>query len=481
MAGPQSQAVPPGAAPVRYHGRTLWLVWRPDRVEGLRLRALDRDRSRSLLRSMMLDEQNAAGLRRVLREAAPGAATGPAFDGPVIDHAARLLETGQIALIEPFEAPRKQHDLVPIVQQTAAPEETRAAAPRQKVKTWIKFKVVLDSSGQPVPSVRLRITKPDGIEDFYTTSGAGEIEIRDIERGTCEVRSELDGATIDNTLHLVSVTQDDKPADPESGEEPPAGAVRFLANVESHKVKKGESIDSLAKGAGLKWQALAKFNWGTDVPDEINEHLRDEVGCTKKTKDGYNYMFDDSDKPGIVYIPRAWSKEGLATGQTHVIRVRTVVRGVALRFVLKSETTGHLLPSHPFTVYDESGKQVADGKTDEQGEAAVSVPGAGEYEVVPGTDATYTVSGRVHRLKSQEPLANEEIDVRPWQAKAVKVRTGPKGEISLARIPHGELVLAYRGAEYSVYVAGDISDAFFFVPYQEEGAPPEEGEKELNV
>ena len=65
---------------------------------------------------------------------------------------------------------------------------------------------------------------------------------------------------------------------------------------------------------------------------------------------------------------RAWSAEGLATGETHVIRVRTVQRGVAVRFVLKSEATGHLLPDHPFTVYDATGRAVARGRTGDDGE-----------------------------------------------------------------------------------------------------------------
>jgi hypothetical protein len=99
-----------------------------------------------------------------------------------------------------------------------------------------------------------------------------------------------------------------------------------IFEIEKHKVKTGESIASLAKGAGISWQDLAKFNWGTDVPDEINKHLRDEVGCSKKTPDGFNYVFDDSDKPGIVYIPKEWKQAGLATEMTHTLRVQSMAR-----------------------------------------------------------------------------------------------------------------------------------------------------------
>jgi hypothetical protein len=40
------------------------------------------------------------------------------------------------------------------------------------------------------------------------------------------------------------------------------------------------------------------------------------------TKNGKNYMFDDSDDPGIIFIPRPWKLTGLVTDATHVLRVR---------------------------------------------------------------------------------------------------------------------------------------------------------------
>jgi hypothetical protein len=115
----------------------------------------------------------------------------------------------------------------------------------------------------------------------------------------------------------------DKPPFP--GDAFPAdGTTRRIAEIEEHKVKTGESIGSLAQKAGIKWQDLAKFNWNTDDPESINDALRDRVGCTKKTRDRLNYMFDSTDKPGIVYIPTKWEETGLATGKQHVVRVKPV-------------------------------------------------------------------------------------------------------------------------------------------------------------
>ncbi len=101
-----------------------------------------------------------------------------------------------------------------------------------------------------------------------------------------------------------------------------------IARIELHKVRSGESLESLAGRCGITWQRLAEFNWGTSSPPEINEHLRDDVGCTQRTPGG-NYRFADADNPGIVALFRKWSQDGLATEQTHTFRV-TPVPGLRL-------------------------------------------------------------------------------------------------------------------------------------------------------
>ena len=58
-----------------------------------------------------------------------------------------------------------------------------------------------------------------------------------------------------------------------------------IAIIRRIRVKTGETLDGIAKEHGMSWQQLAKFNWGTSTPKEIDGFLRSEVGCTKKTKD----------------------------------------------------------------------------------------------------------------------------------------------------------------------------------------------------
>ncbi len=206
---------------------------------------------------------------------------------------------------------------------------------KKKQKTWVEFKVVWSETGKQVPNVRLRIANPDGIENFHTTNSQGMIRIDGIDPGDCEARSVLNNSLLTNTLNFVKMGESGGSGSGEDAEQQPQATqsktpkrtgVQQIAQIEEHKVKTGESLNSIAKENDLTWQELAKFNWGTDVPKEINDHLRDDVGCTVKTPDGNNYKFDDSDDPGIIYIPNKWEKMGLTTEKTHIIQV-SYIRG----------------------------------------------------------------------------------------------------------------------------------------------------------
>ncbi len=80
----------------------------------------------------------------------------------------------------------------------------------------------------------------------------------------------------------------------------------------------------MIESPGSGWQQLAKFNWATDKPVQINKYLKEKVGCTHLTQDR-NYMFNDSDEPGIVYIPELVTIEGLAEDEEHILRVKPSV------------------------------------------------------------------------------------------------------------------------------------------------------------
>ncbi len=80
-----------------------------------------------------------------------------------------------------------------------------------------------------------------------------------------------------------------------SGFMPPGGS--------QYKVKDGESWKALAARWGIDAKQLIYFNFHTNNPDEVNWYLSHYTGCDKPTPDGFNWIFSNSAKPGIIYRP----------------------------------------------------------------------------------------------------------------------------------------------------------------------------------
>ncbi|RMF75392.1 MAG: LysM domain-containing protein [Planctomycetota bacterium] len=239
------------------------------------------------------------------------------------------LRAGELTLLENRAQQAIRHSSTPRPQR---PDEPIRPVPTPVKQSWITIRVVLDQTGEPIPNVALKIRLPDGRIDERRTRADGAVGIYEIDPGVCDVEGvfDPDAIRLDDSLDFVGMGE--QPIDPlEDGQQPPPPLPRkprwWLMEIEEHKVRTGETLDSLAQQNNLTWQQLAMFNWDTNVPKEINEHLRDKVGCTKKTADGHNYMFNDADDPGVVFVPTKWEKKGLATEQVHTIRVRTLGYG----------------------------------------------------------------------------------------------------------------------------------------------------------
>lgn len=193
-------------------------------------------------------------------------------------------------------------------------------------KSWVEIVIVEEHTGKPVPEVKLTITLPDGSTAEHRTNVEGMVTLEGVKPGSCLVVSDLKGAKRSDALAVVylgSSLPDAKPVpeDPASAKKkkknPPR---RRIGRVDLHRVKTGDTLASLAEKVGMTWQELAKLNWDTDDPKEINRRLRWDVGCTKRTADGTNYRFDDSDDPGLVLLPLPLSSH-LQTGFKHVLQV----------------------------------------------------------------------------------------------------------------------------------------------------------------
>ncbi len=236
---------------------------------------------------------------------------------------------------------------------------------------WIVFRVVMDRTGEPVAGVPMRITLPDGKIISRTTNSQGTIDITELESpGFCSLSCSIEGARLPSTFDYVgSGANPLAPADPYSRPScrRPGRRGGIIAEIEAHQVQTGETLDSVARQAGMTWQDLALFNWGTSNPDTINRHLRDEVGCRKTTRAGRNYVFDTADEPGIVYVPRCWSMRGLATDCLHTVRVGVVEFGARARRLRLFDGCGKAIPGAPYAIEIDGG-EVTRGIADSEGD-----------------------------------------------------------------------------------------------------------------
>lgn len=361
---------------IRLNAQKVQLVTWPPRAGDGPSWLRDKASLRSALREAVADSQGAAGLRELLRDAGAGG-VGPATDDQLVELAVGLVEEGRLMLLPPEWRWRPKLVAATTKPSSAAPAQAGPVPKAQR--TWFQVKVVDEKTGDPVSSVRLKITLPDGVEDYYTTSAGGLVRIDDIPAGTCDISCDLTGATMQDTYEFKGVGEPPPPA-PDAKVWPSrkigASNLKRIAEIERHKVKDGESILSLATAAGFDWKFLARFNWGTDVPKEINRRLVDDEGIWKKTKDGKNYMFTSTDHPGIVFIPKKWEKTGLSTATEHVFKVRHIVP-----MVVRLETIdGHRIPEASYTI-TWSNKDQAEGTLGPQGIDMIEDPPPGPFQI----------------------------------------------------------------------------------------------------
>jgi len=240
----------------------------------------------------------------------------------------------------------------PLIEVCPQCAQMRRAATTPKHTFTVR--VVDDFTDLPIAGVQLNVTLPDGTVERHITDAQGRVHVDDLDTpGMGSVACELKDLRLRTTLDFVGLGEGRLTPDEASQFDEayfPRRGASLIAEIVEHKVKTGESIKSLADANGMTWQELAKFNWDTDVPDKINEHLRDDVGCAKRAPDGRNLKFDSADEPGVVFVPRPWSAEGLATDMEHIIRVRVLSYGPRLLRIRLFDPDGQVISNAPFRV-----------------------------------------------------------------------------------------------------------------------------------
>lgn len=97
-------------------------------------------------------------------------------------------------------------------------------------------------------------------------------------------------------------------------------------NAKPYEPTDGDTLKDIARreteaGNPISWQEIARFNWGTDDPDTVDELLRDELGCYKRADDKRFMFASDVDVRTPLLIPVPFTKSGLSTQQTHTVKV----------------------------------------------------------------------------------------------------------------------------------------------------------------
>jgi hypothetical protein len=71
-----------------------------------------------------------------------------------------------------------------------------------------------------------------------------------------------------------------------------------------YTTKPGDSFGSIAQHEGIDAWALILFNFQTTDPAEVNWYLKNDLKCTKETRDRKNYIFSGGEQ---IYIPEGVS------------------------------------------------------------------------------------------------------------------------------------------------------------------------------
>ncbi len=228
----------------------------------------------------------------------------------------------------------------------------RKIQPKSLMLHNVELQIVWDDSGKPVQNLPIVIENDGGETSVACADNCGIVRIDQARARSCKAQCSLEGVALEECVLFAGtgekistnkLTEDEKQESQTRMATPKA-----IVMCETRKVKSAETVESVAKEAGLVPEDLSYFNWKT----------REYKGL------------DDAEDAGIIYIPMQWSMKGLDRGQKHVIRVRPVRRGVCCRIRVRVDPKDSELKQYRFTLIGGNGldncvyKQTLDAETD---------------------------------------------------------------------------------------------------------------------
>ncbi len=94
-----------------------------------------------------------------------------------------------------------------------------------------------------------------------------------------------------------------------------------------YRPRDGDTLERIAEreaaaGNAVSAAEIARFNWGTDDPETVDEYLRDELGCYQRGEDNRFVISADCEARSDLLIPTRFKRIGMATNRAHTFRVR---------------------------------------------------------------------------------------------------------------------------------------------------------------
>lgn len=186
----------------------------------------------------------------------------------------------------------------------------------------------------------------------------------------------------------------------------------IYGEFEKYFVRDGDTLSSVANKFGITFRELVLFNFGTQIPSEINIKLREQVGCTQRTKDGKNYIFSDEDKPGLLLIPRKPGPVKLKTGSANklVVKDKDIVSRIELETV---DEQGQRLGNVDLVLKSTTGNPDVTLRTNKQGSGSAENIKPGEYKVLLADgSATFLTDAGKKGEPGVEPLKEAVVNTR---------------------------------------------------------------------
>ncbi|MFY0526724.1 LysM peptidoglycan-binding domain-containing protein [Archangium gephyra] len=269
------------------------------------------------LREFAQDSFNLRTLRELVYTQVNARPYEPLSEESVLRQAATLLGSKHLRLAR-VPLPKMPGRMMP---REKVEQQPPPAVVEEKLRLMVQ--IVDDFSEEPITQLELSIKLPDGSKQKATTDGEGRISLWDVPKGRVDITSALEGATLAETLAFVKagILVSLSPGKRRRRKQAPSG--KFLARITEHKVSDGETLESIAETYALTADQLAKFNWGTTDPEELQRHLYLDVGCKTKDDSG-KFVLTSQDSPGVLYIARPLEMNWVTLEDRHIWRVKRV-------------------------------------------------------------------------------------------------------------------------------------------------------------